>query len=115
LEVEGGSWTYGGYAYPAWEEESWVAETACEGEDAGGDVGVAGVDGEEANHCCLWGVVDQPMVVSCDRGLIFMGWPYHLDIKQSVKKNDRYPEAKHYPVVSSQLPSKAYPKPSLPI
>lgn len=69
-------WTYGGYSYPAWEEESWVAETACEGEDAGGDVGVAGVDCKEANHCSLRGVVDQPILVNpsiLGCRLIFLG------------------------------------------
>lgn len=41
--IEGG--TYGGYAYPAGEEETGIVEAAGEGEDSGRDVGVYGVDG----------------------------------------------------------------------
>ena len=55
---------YSGYSDPTWEEKAWIAETACEFEDASGEVGVAGVDGEESDHGCLRSVVDQPILVS---------------------------------------------------
>jgi hypothetical protein len=38
-------------------------EAACEGEDDSCEVGVAGVDGKETDHCRLGSVVDEPAPV----------------------------------------------------
>ena len=101
--------TYGCDADPAGQEEAWVCETTSKSEDGGGDVGIDCVDGEKAYDCCLRGVIDEP---GKKRGAGELAYPqprlvlssrravrqatYHLDMRQSVKKKDRYPEAKHY-------------------
>lgn len=96
--------SYGCDANPAGEEEAGVLEAAGEGEDGGGDVGVDGVDSEEADHCSLGSVVDEPMLgiwlALCPQ-CRSMGNTYQRDMRQSVKKKDRYPEAKHHIAASA--------------
>jgi len=50
--------TYRCDAYPTWKEETTIAEPAYEREGARCDVGIYGVNGEEADDGCLRGVVD---------------------------------------------------------
>ena len=52
--------TYSCQDDPAGEQEARVVEAAGQGEHDGGDVGVEGVDGDEADYGGLGRVVDEP-------------------------------------------------------
>lgn len=49
-----------GYTDPAWEEETRVLETTREREHKCSEICVTEVGCEQANHCRLWGIIDEP-------------------------------------------------------
>ena len=113
---------------PGGKQESGIFRGAGEIEDPGGDVGDQGVGGEEADHGCGGGVVLQPCLAEV--GVLVWGcvrcegegrgnwagtemkaseakWKrtYQRDMRQSMKKYDRYAEAEHCMFVNPHTPN----------
>lgn len=94
--------TYGCYADPAREHEPGVFKATGTREHGHGQIRIDGVDCEQTDNGRLGSVVDEPVGelvglqgLTCQ---FVARWHVtdHRDMRQSVKKKERYPQAKHY-------------------
>lgn len=107
-----GTATYCCNSNPCRQEEARILGSTSEEEDPGCKVAVQGVDGQKSDEGGLGGVVKQPVNIPLARApqldpskisvlSSITHWAaYHLLMRQSVKKNERYAEAPH----CSQIP-----------